>query len=84
MINEQKVYKTALRYNNPDIDKYYSKWFAYSPLSWSTALRNLKGSTLESIVTRSMPKANTEMPVHETTQKMLEEYYPNIIQQGIE
>jgi hypothetical protein len=84
MIDEQKVYKTALRYNNPDIDKYYSKWFAYSPLSWSTALRNLKESTLRSTVAGSMPRTGTEMPVHETTQTMLKKHYPRVMQQGIE
>ena len=84
MIDEQKVYKTALRYNNPDIDKYYSKWFAYSPLSWSTALRNLKESTLRSTVAGSMPRTGTEMTVHETTQTMLEEHYPRVMQQGTE
>tara|TARA_R100000008_G_scaffold21812_1_gene11525 strand:+ start:4383 stop:10940 length:6558 start_codon:yes stop_codon:yes gene_type:complete len=84
MINERNVYKTALKYNNPNIDKYYSKWFGYSPLSWSTAVRNLKNTSSGKDVERAAPSRDREMPVHDTTQEMLEQYYPNVIQQGLE
>ena len=89
IIDEKNQYKTALKYNNPDIDKYYTKWFAYSPLNWSTAMRNLKGTGLEKTINKDIPKQGgkpiyTQLPVHETTQAMLKEYYPNVVQQGIE
>ena len=75
--NEKNVYKTALLYNNPDLDKAYVKWFDKAPINWGQIKRNLGKLGVR------IPANKENIAVHEGSQKTRELYYPLAFQKGV-